>query len=162
MIEFRFEFNQNLFSGVQLTISQQWSRRQAITWTNADLVHWRIYAAQGGDALTKLLTHTAFNLPLLMKRCWEPFILDSIENAYVDESILLQVMAWCQQTTSPPVSVCRYRCASIWLGQSSLHYDNNFLKLNLEFQSRIEIFLLAWVPGCRVPRLSGVNSQGIQ
>ena len=26
-------------------------RRQAITWTNADSVHWRIYAALGGDGL---------------------------------------------------------------------------------------------------------------
>ena len=40
MIEFRFEFHRCLFSGVQLTI-----RRQAITWTNTDPVHWRIYAA---------------------------------------------------------------------------------------------------------------------
>ena len=28
-------------------------RRQAIIWTNADLIHWRIYAALGGDALTR-------------------------------------------------------------------------------------------------------------
>ena len=27
------------------------SRRQAIIWTNADPVHWRIYAALGGDEL---------------------------------------------------------------------------------------------------------------
>ena len=29
------------------------NRRQAITWTKADLVHQRIYAARGGDDLTK-------------------------------------------------------------------------------------------------------------
>ena len=28
-------------------------RRQVITWTNADSVHWRIYAAPGGDGVTK-------------------------------------------------------------------------------------------------------------
>ena len=27
-------------------------RRQAIIWTNADTVHWRIYAALGGDELS--------------------------------------------------------------------------------------------------------------
>ena len=30
-------------------------RRQTITWTNADLVRWRIYAALGGDGLNCLL-----------------------------------------------------------------------------------------------------------
>ena len=29
------------------------NKRQAITWTNADLIHWRIYAALGEDELTK-------------------------------------------------------------------------------------------------------------
>ena len=29
------------------------NRRQAITWTNDDPVHWRIYAALGGDELDK-------------------------------------------------------------------------------------------------------------
>ena len=28
------------------------NRRQAIIWTNADPIHWRIYAALGGDELT--------------------------------------------------------------------------------------------------------------
>ena len=30
-------------------------RRQAIIWTNADLVHWRIHAALGGDQLMQLV-----------------------------------------------------------------------------------------------------------
>ena len=30
------------------------NRRQAITWTNADPVHWRTYAALGGDELSKI------------------------------------------------------------------------------------------------------------
>ena len=29
------------------------NRRQAIIWTNADLICWRIYAALGGDELTR-------------------------------------------------------------------------------------------------------------
>ena len=29
------------------------NRRQAIIWTNADSIHWRIYAALGEDELTK-------------------------------------------------------------------------------------------------------------
>ena len=28
------------------------NRRQAIVWTNADKIHWRIYAALGGDELS--------------------------------------------------------------------------------------------------------------
>ena len=29
------------------------NKRQAITWTNADRFHWRMYAALGGDELTR-------------------------------------------------------------------------------------------------------------
>ena len=50
LIKFRFQV-----PGAQLTINQHWfrkwlgtNRRQAITWTNDDPVHWRIYAALGG------------------------------------------------------------------------------------------------------------------
>ena len=49
IIEFRFHLN--LFTGVQLPIGQP-NRRQTITWTKADLVHRRIYAAREGDELT--------------------------------------------------------------------------------------------------------------
>ena len=52
-------FHWNLFPGVELTISQYWSGNglatkgwQATTWTNADLVPWRIYVALGGDELS--------------------------------------------------------------------------------------------------------------
>ena len=73
MIECRFEFRWNLFPGVQLTISQYGlgsglapNRRQATTWTNADPILWRIYAALGGDELkylaTVLLSHYASNI----------------------------------------------------------------------------------------------------
>ena len=59
LMEFRFKMHWNLFPGVQLTISQHCSgnglapnRRQAITWTNAEPAHWRVYAALGEDELT--------------------------------------------------------------------------------------------------------------
>ena len=31
-----------------------WCRISAIIWTNADPIHWRIYAAPGGDELTNM------------------------------------------------------------------------------------------------------------
>ena len=46
------------------------NKRQAIIWTNADPIHWRIY---GGDELMGLND---------------------------DKPALVQVMAWCRQTTS--------------------------------------------------------------
>ena len=57
-----FKFLYSLFARVQLTITQHWfdnglalDRQQAIIWTNADLIHWRIYAALGWDELTQYL-----------------------------------------------------------------------------------------------------------
>ena len=32
------------------------NKQQAIIWTNADLIHWRIYAALGGDELKEFAT----------------------------------------------------------------------------------------------------------
>ena len=60
MYEFQFNFHWNLFLRVQLRVNQHWFTgngllpvwRQAITWNNAVPVHWRIYAAPGGDELT--------------------------------------------------------------------------------------------------------------
>ena len=61
MTIFRFKFHWNLFPGVQLIINQNWFRQwlgteQATShylkqW--ADPVHWRIYAALGGDELNQ-------------------------------------------------------------------------------------------------------------
>ena len=50
-----------LYLKVQLTINQHCctdnglaqNRRQAITWSNTDPVHWRIFVALGGDELTE-------------------------------------------------------------------------------------------------------------
>ena len=55
---FRLRLNWILFLKVQLTIAHivldnglAPSRRQAIIWTNAHQIHWRIYAALGEDVL---------------------------------------------------------------------------------------------------------------
>ena len=42
------------------------NRRQAIIWINADLIHWRIYAALGGDELT-MMVHNNISFALLSK-----------------------------------------------------------------------------------------------
>ena len=51
---FWLKFYWSLFLRVQLIGSDNGlvpNRRQAIIWTNADPIHWRIYAALGGDEL---------------------------------------------------------------------------------------------------------------
>ena len=51
---FRLKFHRSSFLRVLFTMTQRWfrwwlvpNRRQSIIWTNADLIHWRIYAALG-------------------------------------------------------------------------------------------------------------------
>ena len=58
IVECRLKYHWSLFPKAQLTTSQYWFRqwlgavrRQAITWTNADPVSWRIYAGLGEDEL---------------------------------------------------------------------------------------------------------------
>ena len=60
-VVFWLQFHWSLFLRVQLTITQHCldnglapNRRQAIIWTNADSLRWRIYAALVGD---ELITH---------------------------------------------------------------------------------------------------------
>ena len=59
MMEFRLKFHRNMFSRVQTLTSIDSGngltpkRRQAITWSDDDPVHWRIYAALGRDAPIK-------------------------------------------------------------------------------------------------------------
>ena len=53
---FQFKFHGSLFTKVQCSSIGAENglaliRRQAIIWTNADPIHWRIYATQGGDEL---------------------------------------------------------------------------------------------------------------
>ena len=60
-----------MFLGVQLTSigldnGLVPNRRQAIIWTSADTIHWRMYAALGGDELTiNDLEHTFDDLSIL-------------------------------------------------------------------------------------------------
>ena len=65
---FWFEFHWSLFPGVQLTVRELGSgnglapnRRQAITWTDADSVNQRIYAALGENS-GKRLPHLAHDM----------------------------------------------------------------------------------------------------
>ena len=57
-------------------------RRQAIIWTNADPIHWRIYAALGGDQLSLPVLGTAIEQTsffTFMMSCWWP---DSFSQQY--------------------------------------------------------------------------------
>ena len=45
-------------------------RRQAITLTNADPAHWRIYAALGGEELNSTFGTTSWNYIFLKKARW--------------------------------------------------------------------------------------------
>ena len=58
-VVFRFKFHWSLFLTVLFTITQHLldnglapNGQQAIIWTNADPIHWRIYVALEGDELT--------------------------------------------------------------------------------------------------------------
>ena len=42
------------------------NRQQAIIWTNADPIHWRIYVALGGDELMNMESHCGTNKELTM------------------------------------------------------------------------------------------------
>ena len=49
---FQFQYHWNLFPGVQLTISQHWSKLTAsnwwqVLWTDDNLVYWRVFASFG-------------------------------------------------------------------------------------------------------------------
>ena len=46
------------------------NRRQAIIWTNADLIHWRIYATLGEDELMACY-------------CWDPWLIEAERLVYV-------------------------------------------------------------------------------
>ena len=45
------------------------NRRQAIIWTNAHPIHWRIYAALGEDELNRLVSRFCFSCELYFERC---------------------------------------------------------------------------------------------
>ena len=66
---FQLKFPWSLFLRVQLTTPSIGldnglvpNRREAIMWTNTDPIHWRIYAALGGDELTLGLSRLVKNV----------------------------------------------------------------------------------------------------
>ena len=72
---FWLEFHWRLFIRVHLTINQ----RQAIIWTNADAINWRIYAALGWDGLNYFTSLcdvlvVVYMCCLLPTRRWVPLI----------------------------------------------------------------------------------------
>ena len=108
MIEFRWKFPWNLFLGVQLTISRHWfgyglapNRRHAITCTNADPFHWRVYAALGGCKLKvrRPRDHFIFNMGILILVSryiyietgpWSPMKVKSFSNPWRQSDICSQ------------------------------------------------------------------------
>ena len=96
------------------------NRQQAITWTNADPVHWciyiYIYVGLGGDELNTLrlakwLTFTDnFFWQFAERKCWyfnsnfiEDFLrvwssINSFDNGFTKFTLLVQALAWHQST----------------------------------------------------------------
>ena len=85
-------------------------------WTNADPIHWHIYAALGGDEFThwplgdvavilkvesRNISYrlSSWALVKLLIRC-------TPQNTFADKSTLIQVMAWCREATSHYLSQC--------------------------------------------------------
>ena len=69
---FWLKFDWSLLLRIQLTITQYWFRlwlppnwQQAIIWTNADPVHWHIYAALGGNELIDKHGHIHYLLQVI-------------------------------------------------------------------------------------------------
>ena len=50
------------------------NRRQAVIWTNADPIHWRIYLALGGEELSLLIRHLASHAFLWCQQCQVIFL----------------------------------------------------------------------------------------
>ena len=60
-ISLKFVPNHSIDNNPALVKMMAWreNRRQAIIWTDADQIHWHIYAALGGDELTEwMLTYS--------------------------------------------------------------------------------------------------------
>ena len=54
-IQISMQFVSRNLIDIKPALAQVPNRRQAITWTNDDLPHWRIYASLGGDELRRLI-----------------------------------------------------------------------------------------------------------
>ena len=108
------KFHWSLFLTVQLTITQYWfryslvpNRQQAVIWTNADLIHWHIYAALGGDETSKLVI----------------FLLEAISALHPTQ----------KTTYSPTQRLCKQFalcCHLLWFGTAE-HLKNAYELLDL-------------------------------
>ena len=67
---FWLKFHWKWFQRVQLTINQHCNRRQAIKWTNAEPIHWRTFAALGGDELTEEYSTFTTNITSRLQTTW--------------------------------------------------------------------------------------------
>ena len=114
---FWLKFHCSLFPIVQLIIPQHWfryglasNRRHAIIWTNADPIHWRIYAALGGDELMIQSTCvcSAFKIGVISSYIWGNYI----------------------QTVSR-MSVCHLGCVN-WLHEAALTWIDLHNSVNKE------------------------------
>ena len=80
------------------------NRRQAIIWTNADPVHWRIYAVLSGDELNVLFLKCNVCILIQNSPKFGPMSLLALilmpKDPTDDKSTLVQVIAWLHQTTS--------------------------------------------------------------
>ena len=82
--EFWLKFHWSLFLRVQLTITKHWfkwwhdglvlNRWQAIIWTNADLLLWRLYVGLGGDELMQKIRNSRGLAMELCHFCIKPLI----------------------------------------------------------------------------------------
>ena len=86
---FWFIFPWSLFLSVQLTIIQHWftpNMQQVIIWTNADPIHWRIYAVQGemssNATLVNRILHFTLSTWTFWQVIWVSWNLVVIENVY--------------------------------------------------------------------------------
>ena len=118
IIKFRFDFHWNLFPGVQLTISQHGSgnglapkRRQAITWINADLGRWRIYATLWGggggwvDCNRSRMEHSTQNVIIILFYCRITFVF-FLYGLY--ETVYFSFIKW-----STVKYITKHRCLNI-------------------------------------------------
>ena len=86
------------------------NRRQAIIWTNVDSIHWRIYAALGGDELCE--AHPWIDIYIVTHSLWLNYLIQPQRSG----STLDQIMAWCMLGGKPlPEPIwCRLQNGATW------------------------------------------------
>ena len=84
------------------------NRRQAIIWTNADLVHWGIYVAPGGDELSPHTTVKCWVWPMWFQGSGQQNQQATETGQWTRERHLNQIMALCMTTLSLLIQYWRY------------------------------------------------------